>query len=63
MYFVVNLKCGYVDFLDNVISIDMNDLHEITFKTNGVCWNSYNINDIVFFRQITENEYYHFTKH
>lgn len=62
MYFVVNLKCGHVDLLKDVVSISMNDLHEIEFKTNKICWNCYNIDDIVYFRQITENEYYHFTK-
>lgn len=62
MYFVVNLKCGHVDFLKDVVSISMNDLHEIDFKTDNIVWNSYNIDDIVFFRQITENEYFHFTK-
>ena len=33
MYFVVNLKNGYIDFLKDIISISMNDLHEIDFKT------------------------------
>ena len=39
MYFVVNLKCGHVDFLKDVVSISMNDLHEIDFKTDNIVWN------------------------
>ena len=62
MYFVVNLKNGHVDFLKDIISISMNDLHEIDFKSNDNVGYGYDIDNVVFFRQITENEYFRFTK-
>lgn len=58
MYFIVNLKCGHIDFLKDVMSISMNDLHEIEFKSNNTYWYLYNIDDISSFSQITEKEYY-----
>ena len=57
MKYIVSLKDGTFDLINNLLHISYDDLGYIHFHCNGLCTYAYDIKEIEYFKAVSTMEY------